>query len=286
MKEIYQNKKENLQNNKGGRNREMTFREQIRNLAGSQSYSRGLQIYNRGKVLRFHIEEAESVHADENVIIEADVEGSRSTPYHVYLMWNTVWEDLVESECSCPAFWEYDGICKHCVAVLLRYYYETKNRTDQMNLMQIPGIQKGMARKTTGSIQQLLQKGALVKSLPMIQGDICGKVRLEPHMVVENTGITVSFKLGINRMYVLKDVFGFARAIENHEKFFMGKICSLSMLLNRSFHSPDHWYLFLCSGQRKMNIGMEDITAIIRFMGMPGKNRLICLPMIWKLFWS
>lgn len=89
----------------------MTFREQIRNLAGSQSYSRGLQIYNRGKVLRFHIEEAEDVHADENVIIEADVEGSRSTPYHVYLMWNTVWEDLVESECSCPAFWEYDGIC-------------------------------------------------------------------------------------------------------------------------------------------------------------------------------
>ena len=223
MKEIYQNKKENLQNNKGGRNREMTFREQIRNLAGSQSYSRGLQIYNRGKVLRFHIEEAEGVHADENVIIEADVEGSRSTPYHVYLMWNTVWEDLVESECSCPAFWEYDGICKHCVAVLLRYYYETKNRTGQMNLMQIPGIQKGMARKTTGSIQQLLQKGALVKSLPMIQGDICGKVRLEPHMVVENTGITVSFKLGINRMYVLKDVFGFARAIENHEKVFYGK---------------------------------------------------------------
>ena len=39
----------------------MTFREQIRNLAGSQSYSRGLQIYNRGKVLRFHIEEAEGV---------------------------------------------------------------------------------------------------------------------------------------------------------------------------------------------------------------------------------
>ena len=223
MKEIYQNKKENLQNYKDGRNREMTFREQIRNLAGSQSYSRGMQIYNRGKVLRFHIEEAEGVHADENVIIEADVEGSRSTPYHVYLMWNTVWEDLVESECSCPAFWEYDGICKHCVAVLLRYYYETKNRTGQMNLMQIPGIQKGMARKTTGSIQQLLQKGALVKSLPMIQGDICGKVRLEPHMVVENTGITVSFKLGINRMYVLKDVFGFARAIENHEKVFYGK---------------------------------------------------------------
>ena len=201
----------------------MTFREQIRNLAGSQSYSRGLQIYNRGKVLCFHMEEAEDVYAAENVVIEADVEGSRRTPYHVYLMWNTVWEDLVESECSCPAFWEYDGICKHCVAVLLRYYYETKNQTGQMNLMQIPGIQKGMARKTTGSIQQLLQKGALVKSLPMIQGDICGKVRLEPHMVVENTGITVSFKLGINRMYVLKDVFGFARAIENHENVSYGK---------------------------------------------------------------
>ena len=81
MKEIYQNKKENLQNKKDGRNREMTFREQIRNLAGSQSYSRGMQIYNRGKVLHFHTEEAEDVHADENVIIEADVEGSRSTPY-------------------------------------------------------------------------------------------------------------------------------------------------------------------------------------------------------------
>ena len=102
----------------------MTFREQIRNLAGSQSYSRGLQIYNRGKVLRFHMEEAEDVYAAENVVIEADVEGSRRTPYHVYLMWNTVWEDLVESECSCPAFWEYDGICKHCVAALLKYLDE------------------------------------------------------------------------------------------------------------------------------------------------------------------
>ena len=148
MKEIYQNKKENLQNNKDGRNREMTFREQIRNLAGSQSYSRGMQIYNRGKVLRFHIEEAEGVHADENVIIEADVEGSRSTPYHVYLMWNTVWEDLVESECSCPAFWEYDGICKHCVAVLSAdITMRQRIGLGQMNLMQIPGMTKGNGKK-------------------------------------------------------------------------------------------------------------------------------------------
>ena len=125
-----------------------------------------------------------------------------------------------------------------------------------------------------------------MKSLPMIQGDICGKVRLEPHMVVENTGITVSFKLGINRMYVLKDVFGFARAIENHEKVFYGKNLQFIHAVESFVPQSRHWYLFLCSGQRKMNIGMEDITAIIRFMGMPGKNRLICLPMIWKLFWS
>ena len=172
----------------------MTFREQIRDLAGNQSYSRGLQIYNRGKVLRFQMENEEG--NDENVVLEAEVEGSGENVYHVSMIWNTIWEDLQESECSCPAFWEYDGICKHCVAVLLQYYYERKNAVGRTGLSQIPGVKKGMARKTTGSIQKLLQKEALVRSLPVIQGDICGKVRLEPHMIVDNTGISVNFKLG------------------------------------------------------------------------------------------
>lgn len=199
----------------------MTFREQIRDLAGNQSYSRGLQIYNRGKVLRFQMENEEG--NDENVVLEAEVEGSGENVYHVSMIWNTIWEDLQESECSCPAFWEYDGICKHCVAVLLQYYYERKNAVGRTGLSQIPGVKKGMARKTTGSIQKLLQKEALVRSLPVIQGDICGKVRLEPHMIVDNTGISVNFKLGADRLYVLKDVFGFVRAVENHENISYGK---------------------------------------------------------------
>ncbi|WP_455953566.1 SNF2 helicase associated domain-containing protein [Blautia sp.] len=205
----------------------MTFKEQIKKLANSKAYSRGLEIYNKGKILRFQAEENNR----EEMVLEALVKGSGQNRYSVYLIWDTVRDEMVEADCECPAFREYEGICKHCVAVLLQYYSDSQvkayreklEQEKREKLLQIPGVKKGAERKTTEGIRQLLKKGAVVKSLPLIQGDICGKVRLEPHLLVENPSAALHFKIGVDRMYVMKDVFAFARAVERQEEYAYGK---------------------------------------------------------------
>ena len=237
MQEINQNKNENLQKQKekteGIKN--VTFKEQIKKLANNKAYSRGLEIYNKGKVLRFQAEENER----EEMVLEALVKGSDQNQYSVYLIWDTVRDEMVEADCECPAFREYEGICKHCVAVLLQYYSDSQvkayreklEQEKREKLLQIPGVKKGAERKTTEGIRQLLKKSAVVKSLPLIQGDICGKVRLEPHLLVENPSAALHFKIGVDRMYVVKDVFAFARAVERQEEYAYGKNLSFTHVM-------------------------------------------------------
>lgn len=170
------------------------------------------------------------------MVLEALVKGSGQNRYSVYLIWDTVRDEMVEADCECPAFREYEGICKHCVAVLLQYYSDSRvkayreklEQEKREKLLQIPGVKKGAERKTTEGIRQLLKKSAVVKSLPLIQGDICGKVRLEPHLIVENPSAALHFKIGVDRMYVMKDVFAFARAVERQEEYAYGKNLSFT----------------------------------------------------------
>ena len=129
----------------------MTFKEQIKKLANSKAYSRGLEIYNKGKILRFQAEENNR----EEMVLEALVKGSGQNRYSVYLIWDTVRDEMVEADCECPAFREYEGICKHCVAVLLQYYSDSRvkayreklEQEKREKLLQIPGVKKGAERK-------------------------------------------------------------------------------------------------------------------------------------------
>lgn len=106
----------------------------------------------------------------------------------------------------------------------------------------------------------------------MIQGDICGKVRLEPHMIVDNTGISVNFKLGADRLYVLKDVFGFVRAVENHENISYGKNLQFVHALDAFEESSRPLVSFLIRWAEKMNIAMAGITRIMHPMEMQEKK--------------
>ena len=45
-------------------------------------------------------------------------------------------------------------------------------------------IRKGVQMHTTPELASLLQKQAVAKSLPLIQGSTYGKVRLEPYLIL------------------------------------------------------------------------------------------------------
>lgn len=219
----------------------MITREQIRKLAG-YSYSRGVDIWRQGKIRRFQIKTTKKGRQ-----IQADVKGSGRNLYDVRILLDEEEDSVQEAWCDCPAFYSYEGLCKHCTAVLL-YYLENPDRVEEehMSLSEylkqrgLEGIQKEIGeatdgikiqenlrspgnttasrsdsmllagvskRKTTRQLKELLQKQTARHMLPVLQEESFGKVRLEPLLICDTRECRAEFRIGIGRMYIVKDIF-------------------------------------------------------------------------------
>ena len=197
----------------------MISKTQIKYMSGAASYARGLDIYLDGKVLDMDVQDFGSY--DEVV---ASVKGSGRNIYEVDVSVDKEDNQIDNIYCECPAYGEYDGICKHCVAVLLEYNeYAARQQVDPQKLNQLKGVKKGITMHTTPELAQLLQKQAVAKSLPLIQGSTYGKVRLEPYFDFDGRTFTVEFKIGTNKMYVLKDAFSFDNNMSDQTDYKYGK---------------------------------------------------------------
>ena len=138
----------------------MITREQIRKLAG-YSYSRGVDIWRQGKIRRFQIKTTKKGRQ-----IQADVKGSGRNLYDVRILLDEEEDSVQEAWCDCPAFYSYEGLCKHCTAVLL-YYLENPDRVEEehMSLSEflkqrgLEGVQKEIGEATDGiKIQENLTR--------------------------------------------------------------------------------------------------------------------------------
>jgi len=209
----------------------------------SITMQRGANLYNEQGVLDFNM--SHTIESDEeldhfgNIVdlsmsyqldhIKAEVKGSGAKRYHVSLVVDFEEGELVDSDCDCPAYLKFTGICKHCVASLIAYI----NHTDSVHLiaptssnltygeqLQLNVISKA---KTSLPMKELLEKRATVMMLPFIQSDIKGQVILEPHVEIYAETIELSFKIGIDQMYVLKDVVAFHDTMKERRNHKYGK---------------------------------------------------------------
>ena len=204
-------------------------------MTSSRFYERGKQIYSTGWMI-----EKFSVGREDNLdLLEAAVEGSYGNSYFVSGVYDTETEEIVEIQCECPAYWEYDGICKHCVAVLLEYedYCRRQkllseyvlNTGKKASPMLAPG--RYGAQKTEGTRQRTTDREAreLLESLSrqkqghIREKDMEGTVELEPHLKLERDHAEVSFRIGRNQKYVVKDIFELAGDIKDHRAHSYGK---------------------------------------------------------------
>lgn len=204
----------------------MFTRDSIRKMA-KYSYARGVEIFNQNRILAFSVREKGMEQE-----ISARVRGSGGRNYSVEM--TVDWEDgrILECDCDCPAFYSYDGLCKHCVGVLLAYIAQ---RRREMAAAEAGGPGEGLRsgkrmqalsygqRMTSAPLKELLQKQTVRQTLPVIQGEAYGKVRLEPILTCTGTVCQAEFRIGIRKMYVLKDVFQFAASMLSQEDYSYGK---------------------------------------------------------------
>lgn len=215
----------------------MLTRQIIQEIAGDTIYNRGFELFRENKVLTFRAEEK-----SDEIHILAVVQGSGSKKYKVEITYNSFYEELSECFCDCPAFYSYDGICKHCVAALLDCENTLDTQTTIFDYIEDPGrtghrrrlsdylppedgqfLSKSRSIKTTPAISTLLRRHRIQSTLPLMQDAAYEKISLEPHFEYNGNAFTVGFKIGTGSRYVLKDVFAFARHIESCSEYSYGK---------------------------------------------------------------
>lgn len=201
----------------------MLTKSEIRGMTDSAVYARGVEIYQSGKISDFRVKNE----GDGVWVILAKVRGSGRNSYEVELEYDGQYEEVVGEFCSCPAFYNYDELCKHCVAVLLKFAdYEEQHPlfftgTGERQKKEYPAV--AGQEETTPAMKELLVRKFIQRTYPMVYQEMCGKVKLVPYMEFENDRITVEFRIGISKMYVLKDIFEFRNRIREAKQYSYGK---------------------------------------------------------------
>lgn len=213
----------------------MLDQSEIRMLADQNAYKKGRNLYRSDAVLEYTVEEDGQIN-----YIYAAVQGSGRNVYDVDLEYNMEEGQLENAYCTCPAFREYEGLCKHCVAVLCEYAdylesqeavwrYEQKKEESLLKLQSMKGLNnklsagEGWKPRTTPAIKAFLSQQQLKSTLSIAQENIFGRVHLEPSLTCMDNMVCLEFKIGTSYMYVLKDVFAFADALQKKEKFAYGQ---------------------------------------------------------------
>ena len=157
----------------------------IKQEAYPAAYRRGKELYERGLVQEFSYD----VYTEDGVPkaeLIGRVKGTVEDHYDVRLVIDEEYAEVSESRCNCEAFCNYEGICKHCVAVALAYVNRRQakdilnaklgvsEKTEQKN------IRTEKELKTDTSLKNLLNRYSMrAGSTYLLPENIYGKVELE-----------------------------------------------------------------------------------------------------------
>lgn len=132
-------------------------------------------------------------------------------------------DQIVGSLCSCSDFYQSEGLCCHCVAILLKYISRRH-------------IQTSFPSKKQNRIGQTLIESYIHQSsgshYPAEASETKVLIELEPILHKQYHKLSVDFKIGTGKKYVIKDLLEFARLIHQGELFQYGKNLKF-------FHEPE-----------------------------------------------
>ena len=232
----------------------MFTREMLEREVGSTIYLRGEELYDNGSVEDISVEYG--ILTD---VVRAKVKGSGRITYNVKLEYNWELEQFEDYFCECAAYRNYDGMCKHCAALALKYIDYSKEQTiagrlqsgetegesryarhlsdyldSQLDLdypremHRITGSKAGRSRQqppTSPALAKLLQTRILKRTLPIVEETYYGRIELVPKFRKMYGDTTLQFSIGTveGRKYVIKDILAFQRAMSQNESLSYGK---------------------------------------------------------------
>ncbi|MFA9423303.1 MAG: SNF2 helicase associated domain-containing protein [Sedimentibacter sp.] len=198
--------------------------EDIKNYADTLiTYRKGLAYYKDNKVSKLSIEK---IYNEETVGFEnkysAKVKGHSYPSYNTSVTVDNDGE-IVSFNCSCPAFDENPGGCKHIVAVMLKIYnsynlnvvsYDDvvfKNNLNQASTHNFP------LEDLISTFENKIKKSVIVERKD-------GSVILKPILYISGRDtIAIEFTIGSKKNYVVKDAYALANNIKHTNNVCYGK---------------------------------------------------------------
>ena len=124
--------------------------------------------------------------------VRAKVRGNNQEYYEVTASIDEEFGDVTNCNCGCEAFYNYEGMCKHCVAALLQYL----NHRTAVEILRLKERKKEKTgeedRKSVASMETepplknlLGQYSMRATSKYMLPEMILGKVELEPYFEMD-----------------------------------------------------------------------------------------------------
>lgn len=176
--------------------------------------------------------------------VSASVKGSNGENYSTSVKIKPqAGRKVLSGSCDCPAFAEYSGLCKHCVALL--YWYLAHKEESQETLKEqtkAEGVHEKSAAagkpapKSSVEVRRLIREYGL-DGAGVFAGAVDQFVNVEASLTSGYAGMGLELKVGTKRMYVVKDIPAFAQAVRGKEELEYGK--GLSFVHERSAFSKN-----------------------------------------------
>ena len=135
----------------------------------------------------------------------------------------TIGEDdtIVDYSCTCPAYIQYDGMCKHCAALVMEF--DTQPQT-------FLGYSEHRAPATSACITEFMRKAELAAATDAASGDenaptpVSGSIGIETIVAYGYRSWSAHFKVvGPQASYAMKSVSEFVEHMRTGEFFSYGK---------------------------------------------------------------
>ncbi len=268
----------------------------IRKECFSATYQKGANIYLSDK-----IEDQTLKKEDGKSQIRADVIGSGRQRYKTSVIISDD-DEIIEYSCTCPAYSTYFGMCKHCVALALSYrgyqLAKEKRGKEQEPPAGKPGLSKTAASKgsqkkvrpvTSSQLKTMISSYASMEKSRFMEG-YRGEIELIPEFENFGQNMSVEFKIGSQRKYILKNIckmldcvekgtydsygknLGFVHTRDAFTKEALQWIDFLSFVLRARYHNFSFSSQSYSSNFRKIllqALGLEKCFQMYLYMGKP-----------------
>lgn len=199
-------------------------KEDLEHLVWSLStYQKGVVYQKNGRVTILKSERTEG----ETHSISALVRGSGGKRYHTFVRMDADDQEMLESDCDCPAYESYSGPCKHIVATILEVGEEQAPRFPQLSLVPSKNANMAGENRTDPQAVELMKRYAQKSAAQVLASAVHEPVTFEPTLEFGYGEPRLSFKIGSKRLYILKDVAKFTNDMQTGEEVTYGKQLSL-----------------------------------------------------------